>query len=89
VNGRYILHLTRDERDLLLDALSAVESLPLTDERKVKLIRKISDVRDKSNSNTAGIYEFKGLFCTFCVTTTSHYKRYKSRDKFTCDVCGA
>ena len=85
---RYNVCLTAEERQLVLDALrgSAVTDDVFT--RRQALIDKLLKLRDKSNPSTAGIYEFKGLDCPLCNTTTPHYRKYKSQDKFTCDSCG-
>lgn len=84
---KYCVCLTAEERLLALNALSE-HSAPAVADFREALIDKLLKLRDKSNPNTAGVYEFKGLDCPLCNTTTSHYRKYKSQDKFTCDSCG-
>jgi hypothetical protein len=93
---RYYLCLTAEERQLVLEALNAraipdvvADALGEPNILGPTLINRLSNLRDKNNPNTAGVYEFKGLYCELCGTTTPHYHKYKSQDKYTCDSCGS
>jgi hypothetical protein len=87
-DGKYNLCLTAEERQLALDALGEHAMADGVFESRQALAHRLSKLRDKSDPNTAGVYEFKGLDCALCSTVTPHYRKYKSMDRFTCDSCG-
>lgn len=73
---QYVLKLTELEREHLLAELL-----------ECPLRSRIFNLRERDD-HTAGKFDFRGLECSYCGDTTSHFKKHKSNDGYVCDECG-
>ena len=79
----YFLRFTAEELQAVIDELDGC-GLPGATSIREKLL----SLQLRRSGSTAGVFEFRGLDCTFCAKMTSHFKKYKSSDPWVCDECG-